>query len=311
MNRFTRAVGVALVTLILCPWAEAQSEGRREVLRAPDGFPIHITYFPFKESKENPGATPLTAPVVVLLHGGGENRLLWEKNSSPREQDPFPILLQKRGYIVVTVDLRKHGDSVIPEGNMEVGPNDYPAMLAGDMAAVQDFLFSEHQSQRLNMQKLGIIAIGPSAAVATAYAAFNWSLPPFDDAPIPANRTPRGQDVKAIILISPDTAAGRLKTGTSLRTLKGLTPFIALQVVVGAKDQAAKRQAESIFNSYVTSSKSSKEPSRSEFLTPDTKESGMALFRQPTVYAFALKFLETNLKPLDIPWRDRRSQLER
>jgi len=310
MNRVTGVCGVLLLLLfVLAPAAQAQNEGRREVLRAADGFPIHITYYPFKESKENTGTTALTAPVVILLHGSGENRLLWDKNSAPRDQDPFPILLQKRGYVVITVDLRKHGDSVAsPGGEAAVRDADFPAMVAGDLVAIKEFLFAEHQAQRLNMQKLGIVAIGTSAAVAAAFADFDWSQLPYDDAPILANKTPRGQDVKALVLISPENQAGRLRTVNSLKTLRRRTPFIALQVVVGGQDNAAKRQAQSIFDAYAP--RGGETNPRFEFLTPDTKESGMALFRQASVYAFVFKFLDTQLKPMDVQWRDRRSQLE-
>lgn len=310
MNRLIHFTGALLLTLVWVSGVQAQSEGRREVLRAPDGYPIHITYYPFRESKENSGTTALTAPVVILLHGSGENRLLWDKNSGPRDQDPFPVLLQKRGYVVVSVDLRKHGDSIAsPGGDSAVTPGDYPAMVMGDLVAVKDFLFGENQAQRLNMQKIGIVAIGISAPVAAAFAEFDWTRPPHDDAPVLANKTPRGQDVKTLVLISPEASAGRLRTATSLKTLRRINPAIPFQVVVGGQDNAAKRQAQTIFDAYAPSRGESNP--RYEFLTPDTKESGMPLFRQAAVYAFVFKFLDTQLKPMDIPWRDRRSALER
>ncbi|SFI86575.1 alpha/beta hydrolase [Planctomicrobium piriforme] len=311
MNPIVRYCGVVLACLACTPWAAAQTEGRHEVLRAADGYPIHVTYYPFKESKENAGATAQNAPVVILLHGAGENRLLWDKSSGPRDQDPFPILLQKRGYAVVSVDLRKHGESVVNNGDDPLHPNDYQAMVGGDLVAVKDFLFVEHQAQRLNVQKLGIVAVGLSAPIAASFAEYDWSREPYDDAPVAENRTPRGQDVKALILISPDGTAGRIKAATALKQLKAMTPNIALEVIVGAQDSADKRQAETVYQAYAPSARAAKENTKTEYLTPDLKDRGMALLRQGTVYAYAFKFLETNLKGLNIPWQDRRSLLER
>jgi len=311
MCRLIMICGVCLTMLLCATESPAQNEGRREVLRAPDGYPIHITYYPFRESKENPSLTALTAPVILLLHGAGESRLLWDKNSAPRDQDPFPILLQKRGFVVITVDLRKHGDSIAsPGGDTAVSSNDYGAMVAGDLMAVKDFLFAENQAQRLNMQKIGIVAIGTSVPVAAAFTEFDWARPPHDDAPILANKTPRGQDVKTLVLISPETNAGRLRATGALKALKKMNPLIPLEVVVAGQDTAAKKQAQTIFDAYAPAAKAGESNPRYEFLTPDTKETGMALFRQPTVYAFVFKFLDTQLKPMDFPWRDRRSQLD-
>ncbi len=311
MKLLMQVCGALIITVALTPFAHAQGEGKREVLRAADGQPIHITYYPFRESKDSGAMTALTAPVVILLHGEKSNRLAWDKNSAAPGQDPFPILLQKRGYVVISVDLRKHGDSITMGSPAEADVNalDYQAMVIGDLPAVKEFLYQENQAKRLNMTKLGIVAVDVSAPVAAAFAEFDWTRPPFDDAPIPANRTPRGQDVKALVLISPSNGAGRLKTNGSLKLLRAINPGIALQVIVGGQDAVAKKQAQTLFESYAPP-RSSRDNTRVEFLTPDTKESGMALFRQTTVYAFVFKFLETNLKPLDFQWQDRRSRLE-
>jgi pimeloyl-ACP methyl ester carboxylesterase len=244
----------------------------------------------------------------VLLPGEGENRLLWDKSSAPRDQEAFPLLLQKRGYAVITVDLRQHGESKIPGREDPLMPNDYQAMVLGDMVAVKDFIFTEHQAQRLNMQKMGIVAIGPSVPVAAAFTEFDWSQRPYDDAPLASERTPRGQDVKALVFLSPETSAGRVKATTAMKFIRKPIFNIALQVIVGAADPADKRQADSVYQAFATLDK---EHTRTELLTPDVKDRGIALVRVPIVYVSVLKFLDAHLKGLDIPWQDRRSRLER
>ncbi|WP_437226611.1 hypothetical protein SH661x_004675 [Planctomicrobium sp. SH661] len=310
MHRVAFAALLGLTVICSGFSAYAQEGGRHEVLRAKDGFPIHITYYPFVESKDAPGATAMNAPVVVLLPGDKENRLLWDKSSSPRDQDPFPILLQKRGYVVISVDPRKHGESMINPDD-RVQPNDYSAMALADMGAVKDFIYAEHQAQRLNMQRMAIVGSGTGAAVAAAFAEFDWSRPPYDDAPLPAERTPRGQDVKVLILISPESTAGRIKTSSALRPLRGPAINLGLQVIVGADDNADKRQAAGIYDSFVTANKGGAENTRVVLLKPELKDRGISMMRQKVPYGYAFKFLEDNLKTMDIPWQDRRSRLER
>jgi len=310
MIRVPFAAVLSLFVFGLAVPVSAQDGGRKEVLRAADGFPISITYYPFQDSKEAPGATAANAPVVILIPGDKESRLLWDKSSSPRDQDPFPLLLQKRGYAVITVDPRKHGESIVNSDD-RIQSNDYPAMALSDMMAVKGFIFAEHQAERLNMAKTGIVGSGTGAAVAAAFTEFDWSRPPYDDAPLPIERTPRGQDVKALILVSPESSAGRIKTSAALRPLRGPAINLALQVIVGADDNADRRQATSIFDAFAPPSKGNDENSRVTLFKPEIKDRGIAMFRQKLPYAYAFKFLEDNLKSMDIPWQDRRSRLER
>jgi pimeloyl-ACP methyl ester carboxylesterase len=288
--------------------ASAQENSRHEVLRTQDGFPIHITYYPFTETKDNMAVGAQNTPVVVLLHGQKESRLLWDKSSAPQGQPPLPQILQSRGYAVISVDLRKHGESVIEGRDEPIHNNDYQAMVLGDLAAVKQFIYNEHQAKKLNMAKLAIVGVGAAAPVACAFAEYDWNQTPFDDAPTGADRTPRGQDVKVLILISPEGAVGRLKASTSLAALRNPAYGISLQVIVGADDTLDKKQADSVFQAFAVANK---EGDRVEMVTPKTKDRGLSVIRQPVAYAAVVKFLDARLKSLTIPWQDRRSRLER
>lgn len=273
-----------------------------------DGFPIHITYFPAKPEAVSGGLE--NAPVVILLHGEQESRLLWNKGSAVRGGNPFPVALQLAGYAVVSVDLRKHGESVIEGEKMDVRPDDYGKMVLGDMRAVKEFLKKEHQKQNLNMRKTGIVASGMSAPVALAFAEFDWRQRPYDDAPLPAQRTPRGQDIQTIILLSPEKNVGRVQSTKPISFLRNPLFNIAFQVVVGAEDTKGFKDAKTMYDSFA-SFKDNKD--RCEFVTPPLKDQGIALLQRPPVAAFLpmLKFLDTHLKTRDFEWRDRRSALER
>ncbi|MBS0262666.1 MAG: hypothetical protein JSS02_12000, partial [Planctomycetes bacterium] len=69
------------------------------VLSADDGFNIHIRYY------RSPAESTKDAAVVVLLHMKDGNRFVWEQDGGIAQA------LQSKGFAVVTVDLRYHGES--------------------------------------------------------------------------------------------------------------------------------------------------------------------------------------------------------
>lgn len=72
---------------------------------------------------------PDDGPVVLLLHGGGQNRLAWKGSGAA---------LAAQGYRVVALDARGHGDSAWdPDANYEMDN------LAHDLLAVIDQLGAE------------------------------------------------------------------------------------------------------------------------------------------------------------------------
>lgn len=71
-------------------------------------------------------AGPLTAPAVILLHGGGQTRHSWAHTMRR---------LVERGYFVVNYDAHGHGDSAwSPTGDYSV------EALAADLRAIRDTL---------------------------------------------------------------------------------------------------------------------------------------------------------------------------
>jgi len=299
---------LSLALLFCCAGAVLAQDSRHEVLlSAADGLPIHITYYPVS-AKESVTGT-MNAPVVVLLHAGDESRLQWDKSSSTGSNPSFPAKLQASGYAVITVDLRKHGESVIKGKEEPVAAPDYEKMVLGDMVAVKNFLYEEHQAQRLNMNKLGIVGVGMSAPVAAAFAEYDWRQIPYDDSPTPQGRTPRGQDVRALVLISPEQNVAKVSASKSLQYLRNPNFKIALMIVVGAGDTQGQKPADQLFKVFTATNRGA---TWVEMLTPDAKDRGIALLRKDPrlVYTPVLKFLVANLKGLPFEWRDRKSRLE-
>jgi pimeloyl-ACP methyl ester carboxylesterase len=299
-------------------WAQATKAAPKRTapmenvtLTTKDGVSLKATYFASTAGKDS--------PVAVLLHGKSGNRLVWQTGLG--QIGGLAQWLQQNGFAVLTVDLRKHGEnlgSAVTPANKKaeptaLKPNDYQAMVAGDMEAVKKFLYDEHQKEKLNMSKLALVGAEFSANVALVYTELDWSKTPYDDAPVPAQRTPRGQDVRALVLISPDGNTPGLKTTeTSLliRELRNSPLRIHVLVAVGGKDTndrgTTKRLADSM-----QPSKEDKSLSPYVFVeTYDTKYRGTDLLgKNLKLESHIGKFLDDHVKKLDIPWRSRKSNI--
>ena len=102
LSTVTHTVIFSLLSLTLVPSAYCQDDtaDNDRKLTTGDGWPIQISYFPSTRGKE--------APCVILVPGCEG----YEKSRTRKAWSELAGFLQKNGYAVVTVDLRKHGDSV-------------------------------------------------------------------------------------------------------------------------------------------------------------------------------------------------------
>lgn len=281
----------------------ALADGQAQTLKsARDGHPIVITYYSPPADKTPNGLQE--APVVVMLHGEGGSRLQWDKGTT------LPNDLQGMGYAVITVDLRKHGESVI-EGKKEMPvPADYEKMVLGDLAAVKEFIFNENNASRLNMNKMAIIASDTMSAVALRFTEGDWKQVPYDDSALAANRTPRGQDVRALVLISPNPNAGTIRSSSSMAFLKGASVDTALQVIIGVDDAEGLKEASKLYEVFTTLKP---KLDKAQFIkVPGAKDHGMPLMlKYPNLRVDIVNFLDTHVKKAPNQWRDRRSRLDR
>jgi hypothetical protein len=99
-----------------------------------------------------------------------------------------------------------------------------------DLEAVKSFLLSEHNAGKLNIRKLCVVGAEMGAVVALNWAALDWSWPPLVTGP-------QGQDVRALVLITP-------QWGFKGLTIKNATAHVDLlksasvMIIAGAKDSA-------------------------------------------------------------------------
>lgn len=303
------ATAAIVMTCLVASPAWAQKNMRTEVLEAQgDGFPIHISYYPALEEK-NPGGIE-NAPVIILLHGENGSRLVWDKSSAPQGGKAFAEVLNDIGYAVVTVDLRKHGESVIEGESKVLDNNDYYKMAHGDLPAVKIFLTEQHEAKQLNVNKLGIVASDIMAPVALEYAELDWRQAPYLDGPGGSPGTPRGQDVRAIVLLSPVSSIGRVNGTRALNFLKKPELGIGFVLVAGTRDAADRNQA-SKMNEVLTAIRQNEE--RVEFLRPNTNARGTDLLANPAaqIEIPMLEAFKQYVKDSSSEWRTRRSRYDR
>jgi pimeloyl-ACP methyl ester carboxylesterase len=110
-----------------------------------------------KASYEMPQGVPAPIPAVLFLHGYGENRKVWEN---------FRKQFLQRGWAVMSLDLRGHGDSLtrnqrpiqaVPE--WKSNPREFPL----DVGPALDWL---KKQPRLNSSKIVIVGYDTGANLA-------------------------------------------------------------------------------------------------------------------------------------------------
>lgn len=311
-RRFSLGSVMALAVSLAClaatndGWAQAKKKANFEdkVLTTKDGVRINITYFPSAAGKN--------APVAILLHGKGGNRVAW--HTGVGQIPGFAPALQTNDFAVVTVDLRGHGQNIASDGaaaankksdTQKLTARDYQAMVAGDMEAVKKFLFEEHQKEMLNMNKLAIVATDFSTAVALNYTELDWSKEPYDDAAVPAQRTPRGQDVRALVLISPDGTVPGLATNQAVARIRALQ--MPVMIGVGNKDSLDRNAAKKL--SDLIAPKALDKP-HVFFETYESKLRGLDLLNKNVGLEKQMyTFLDEHVKKTPGEWRNRKSPL--
>ncbi|QDT28193.1 alpha/beta hydrolase [Gimesia panareensis] len=275
-------------------------------LTSQGGWPIAITYYESSNAAD--------APVVVLLHGKGGNKRVWDNK--------FGSVLQQNGYAVIAVDLRKHGKSQpnVPgaTGNQNqkgssraanLSALDYKAMVVLDMETIWKFLFEEHQKKHLNMQKTAIIAADMSVPIALNYALLDWGKVPYDDAPVLAAKTPKGQTIRALVLISPESKVKGLTSSQPAVKLKEPLFGISFFVCSSSGDSYDRNYTEKLF-SLLTSATNSKGRMFKETYPGKLRGTDM-LGKRLGLEVDILKFLEAYLKKLPGDWSDRRPRYDR
>ena len=249
-----------------------------------------------------------TVPIIIV-HG-------WEGNRN--QFDSLALFLQSKeggGHAVIVPDLRGHGASTsrklpngeeVPLDRERFRPQDFAAMVQFDLEAVKSHLMKQNNEGKLNIEALTIVGSEFGSLVALGFAVQDWSWPQLAT-------IKQGQDVKALVLISPE------------KTFKGMTATKALQhpvvrahlsilIVAGRQDRSGYSDAKTI---YTQLKRYHPDPPPAEvrdkkdlFLgEPDTSLRGDKLITAPglNVAGMIRSFIELRLVNKDIDWTDRTS----
>ncbi|WP_068263762.1 alpha/beta hydrolase [Rubripirellula obstinata] len=162
---------------------------RPVILKTKDGIEVRSFYFPSDKGKE---AIP-----VLIVHE-------WRGQASPYLQ--LVLALREAGCAVLVPDYRGHGGSMVyvdrrgREQKFDVarmGKRDVGNIIAMDLEKAKGFLKEENDAGNLNLNALVIIGIREGCILGTTWAARDWSFPSI-------GAMKQGQDVKGIVMVSPD-----------------------------------------------------------------------------------------------------------
>jgi hypothetical protein len=181
-------------------------------------------------------------------------------------------------------------------------------MVTYDLGAVKQFLLQENQRRHLNMGKTGMIGAEFGANLAIQFSAADWLEPPFSDAPL-GYETRRGQDVRALVLLSPQVHPAGMPTVPALQLLKSRDWGIAFLMCVGGRDPEALAADLRLFH---TLGRPIQNRNRIYFENLQTRAEGISLLEERLrTQQYVLAFLERHLLALPGKWEDRASRIGR
>jgi pimeloyl-ACP methyl ester carboxylesterase len=259
-------------------------------LKTKDDLDLVATYYPSKLGKK---AVP-----VVLLHASRSNR---------GELDTLARKLQAAGHAVLVPDLRGHGNSQRPASELRV--EDYADMVDKDLEAVKKFLVQRNNAGELNIEKLSVVGIEMGAVLTVLFAANDWSWPPLATGK-------QGQDVKAVVLVSPEWAYKGLRINEAI-TQPGMRSDVASLIIVGkgnAKQLAEARRLHTALERHHlgTVGQDGKANHAVELKAAGTSLQGTRLVNEKSMRVddLVLKFIDAQVGQRSIAWAERRSAVE-
>lgn len=280
-------------------------------LETKDGVELKCTWYAggVTMTAEGPKATDGKKVVpLIMLHGWGGQR---------EDYSAIATYLQQLGHAVIVPDLRGHGGSKnFKAGGEAIDPEKLGRtgidLMSLDVEACKKFLMDKNNAGELNIEMLTVVGADTSCIVAVNWALQDWSWPQL------INRK-QGQDVKALVLLSPvrnDKGATSVKSlQAPLFTGRGTPYTMSMMMIVGEQDRVAMGEAGRIFSTLERSRPKVKDEERVEkqdlfFVRLNTQIQGtklldprLALGLQNTIRDFIQ--LRIVAKSEDFQWTDR------
>jgi pimeloyl-ACP methyl ester carboxylesterase len=269
---------------------EKPPEPQEITLKTSDGLTLAATYYPSNLGKD---AVPL-----ILLHAHKGRR------TDLRE---LALVLQADAHAVIVPDLRGQGTSALAD--RELGPNDYAAMVRRDLEAVKSFLVEENNAGRLNIERLGVVGLEMGATVAINWAALDWSWPVLATGK-------QGQDVKGLVLISPQWSFQGLKISEAIAQ-DSVRSKLSVLIITGRRDSQLLAEARRLHSALARFHPAPPPDEADEkqtlwLKTPPTSLQGTALLNEKSLQVGEMirAFVELRLVDKPFVWNERKRPLE-
>ena len=220
------------------------------MLETKDGLQMEADYYPSWRAEEKEGNGGKDVVPIIMLHAWKGSRADFARLATNLHgldrNDPHRL-----GYAVIVPDLRGHGKSTVIKVGQEphsidqalMKKSDFEAMVLQDMEAVKKFLIEKNNEGKLNIEKLCVVGADMGALVAMDWTVHDWAVPRLLTGK-------QGQDVKAMVLISPPMNFRGLSAGVSLNAFAAppLSSDVSVLVIAGReKGGKAFEDAQRIF----------------------------------------------------------------
>lgn len=203
-------------------------------LETKDGVLLKATYYAGLHEKDT--------PPVMLIHAYQGSRADFQELALVLQGEPY-------GYAVLVPDLRGHGDSTRMKGSRRqitasrLRPTDLERMVTNDLEACKSFLVDRHNNQELNIDRLAVVGAELGAAVAMNWAVVDWEWPVLATGK-------QGQDVKALVLISPEWSVKGLKIDRAVAHRR-VRSEVAMAMIYGADESKIAKASERLYRSLI------------------------------------------------------------
>ena len=235
-------IGLMAGFLAIAAHADAADDPAEKKIPAPadidletsDGLQMQATYYGSNQGKN---AVP-----VIMLHA-------WK--GSRADFAGLALDLQARGCAVIVPDLRGHGKSTTNQARRRASPSirrpcvegDIEAMVTQDLEAVKTFLMDRNNAGELNIEKLCVVGNEMGATVAVNWAIYDWHW-------VQLPNVKQGQDVKALVLISPPMNFQGINIASSINQPL-LQTGLSVLLIAGKKNSKAMDDAKHINSSLI------------------------------------------------------------
>jgi pimeloyl-ACP methyl ester carboxylesterase len=263
---------------------------RWESMKTKDGLSIRAYYAPSDKGKD-------AIPVLVIHE--------WQGQGSP--YGTLVTALHNAGCAVIVPEYRGHGTSrtYVDVGGQEkefnlktMNAKDINDIMNIDIEEVKQFLKKENNEERLNLNALVVVGVREGAIMAAHWTVRDWSFPS-------VGRIKQGQDVKGLVLVSPEKNFKGMAIDPTLKNPAIMQ--MPMMIIAGAESEdadEAKRLGKQVESTKKRISRGGATQGFALELTPTSLRGPQLVAQTPTVIPQIVKFIAANIKVSDEenPW---------